>query len=367
MMTMWEEASKTEILGVQVYSYGLFAALGAALALCALALLLKKARWKPGTAALTGALSLALGLVMSRLLFGLLDQGLGRAMPFWAMPDLTTGGFSMIGALLGACMGALLAARITKQNAARLLDLLAPAFLLFVVCERMGEGCVENFGVSRYLTEELLQGTFLTIGSDGEWYLATYRLEAAAALILALILLWDLRRERRGGDTFLLFLILFGASQTVMESLRFDNHMHYTFVGLQQVLSIILMGSGLIALYALRRKSQERLSWKALLTLPAAGLMVFGFLYAINHDAGTLVLSVLFSAVTAAYAVALLLVKKNRLGKTAVAVIPLMVALGLSLEFSIDRSQMNRLLIYFLYIVALGVPAYLGVRLRGEE
>lgn len=363
---MWEEASKSFFLGVEVYSFGLFAALGAALALIVLFLLVRKAQWKKGTTALTGVLSLTLGLVMSRLLFGLLDQTLGQPLPLWAMADITTGGFSMVGALLGACIGAILAAKITGQNAARLLDFLAPAFLLFVACERLGESYAENFGVSRTLEGEWLFGSFLTVGGDGEWYLATYLLESAAALILSLVLLRDQSRKRKAGDTFLLFLLLYGGSQTVMESLRFDNHMHYTFVGLQHVLFITLMGSALITLYFQKKKAQAPLTWKALLSLPAAGLMVFCFLYVINHDVSTLAVSLLFIGATAVYAFLLLRVKRDHLGRAALVAIPLMVALGLSLEFSIDRSEMNRYLIYALYLIVIGVPACLGVRLRRE-
>ena len=44
---MWEDAAKISVLGVQVYAYGLYAALGAAWALAALGLRLR--RFKTGT------------------------------------------------------------------------------------------------------------------------------------------------------------------------------------------------------------------------------------------------------------------------------------------------------------------------------
>ena len=365
-MTMWEEASKTFFLGVQVYSFGLYAALGMALALAVLYLQLRKRPWKKGTAALAGFLSLAVGFVVSRLFFGLMDQTLGRPLPVWALPDVTMGGFSMMGALLGACIGAILAAWLTKQSAPRLLDFLAPAFLLFVACERLGEGAVGDFGVSRYLTGELFKGSFLAVDGDGEWYLATYLLESFAALILALILLRDEKADRKAGDTFLLFLLLFGGSQTILESLRFDNHMHITFVGLQHVMAICLMSAALIVLYLRTKKTQKRLTARALLVLPVCGALVAGLLYAINHDAGAALLSVLFAVCVLVPAVLGVLVKKENLGRAAMIAIPLVVSLGVSLEFAIDRSQMNRYLIYGLYLVAVGVPVWLGIRLRRE-
>ncbi|MBR1586116.1 MAG: prolipoprotein diacylglyceryl transferase [Clostridia bacterium] len=311
-MTMWEEASKTYFLGVQVYSFGLFAALGLALALAVLALLLHRAKWKRGTAALTGVLAMIAGLIVSRLFFGLLDQTLGVALPLWAMVQVTAGGFSMMGALLGACMGAILAAKITRQNAARLLDFLAPAFLLFVSCERLGEGYIDDFGISRYLVGDLFKGSFLAVDGGGEWYLATYLIESFAALVIALILLRDLNGKRRAGDTFILFLLLFGASQTILESLRYDQHMHYAFVGLQHVMAMALLGSALIVLYIRRKKERRGLALAGLISIPLA------------------------------------------------------VILGVGLEFAIDRTQMNRYVLYALYLIVLGVPAYLGIRLRRE-
>ena len=311
-MAMWEEASKTFFLGVQVYSFGLFAALGMALGLIVLALLLRKAKAKAGTGALMGVLCLGMGLIVSRLLFGWLDQTLGVPLPLWAMVQITSGGYSMMGALLGACVGAIFAAGLTRQNAARLLDYLAPAFLLFVACERLGERYADGFGISRYLVGGLFKGSFLAVGEEPEWYLATYLIESVAALVLALVLLRDERPSRRAGDTFLLFLLLFGATQTILESLRYDQHMHYAFVGLQHILSITLLGIGVIILYARTRKTRGKLALMALISVPLA------------------------------------------------------VVLGVGLEFAIDRTQMNRYVLYALYALVVGVPAYLGIRLRRE-
>ena len=43
----------------------------------------------------------------------------------------------MMGALIGACRGGILAAWIAGQSPRRTLDFLAPALLLFVACERL--------------------------------------------------------------------------------------------------------------------------------------------------------------------------------------------------------------------------------------
>ena len=310
---MWEDAETIRILGVQMYVFGLYAALGMALALIALSLLLKRAKWPGGAAALTGALALGCGFVVSRLFFCFMDQGLGGPVPLRGVLLVTGGGYSMMGALLGACLGAIAAAKTMKRSPAALLDLLSPALLLFVACERLGEKYIEDFGISRPLTGDLLKGSFLVIEGDYDWVLATCLLEAFTAVALALVLLIDVnKKDRRAGNTFLLFLLLFGASQVILESLRFDQHMHLSFVGLQQVIAILLLAAGVIVLAIRRMRDRRGLAIAALVLLPAA------------------------------------------------------TGIGVGLEFAIDRTTVNRYLLYAAFILVMAAPAALGVKLRKE-
>ena len=313
-MSMWEEASKTFFLGVQVYSFGLYTALGLALALILLAMQLKKAGWKPGTAALTGVLSIVLGLAVSRLMYGCMDVILGRIMPLWAMLRLTDGGYSMMGALLGACMGAILAARWTRQNAARLLDFLAPSFLLFVACQRLGEGYIEDYGISRALQYDLFKGSFLAVEVSSDWCLATYLIESFLALVLCLVLIRDVKNSRRSGNAFLLFMLLFGGTQVLMESLCHDGHMTInSFVRVEQIIAMMLLCFAVIVL--------AKRQWKKHRTLALVSLLL----------------------------------------------IPVVTAAGVGIEFMIDRTNISRYLLYLAFIALIAVPAGLGIRLRREE
>ena len=310
---MWEDAVTTDFLGMQVYTFGLYAALGMALAMIALGMLLRRARWPKGAAALTGTLAIGCGFVVSRLFFCFMDQGLGGPVPLRGVLLVTGGGYSMMGALLGACIGAIAAAKIMKQSSAALLDLLAPAFMLFVVCERLGEGYIDDFGISRPLVSDLLKGSFLAIEGDYDWVLATYLIEAFVAFVLALVLLRDVsKKDRRAGNTFLLFLLLFGASQVILESLRFDQHMHLSFVGLQQVIAILLLAAGVIVLALRRMKDKRGMAIAALILLPVSA------------------------------------------------------GIGVGLEFAIDRTTVNRFLLYAVFILVMAAPAALGVQLRKE-
>ncbi len=311
---MRQDAPTMFFLGVRVYSFGLYAALGMALALITLSLLSRKAKWKTGTAPLLGFLALVLGFVFSRVFYCLLDESLGRPMPLWAAVQLDVGGYSAMGALLGACLGAVAAGWITGQSGARLLDYIAPAFLLFLACERLGEGYIEYFGVSRALSGDLLINSFLAVEMEDGYYLATYLIESFVALVLALVLIKEMNAHRRAGDLFIKFMLLFGATQIILESLRYDNHMTvHAFVRLEQILAMTLLGVAVILLAARNWNKRRLLSWIALIS------------------------------------------------------VPLTVGIGVGIEFMIDRTGVSRYLLYAAFILLVSVPAYLGLRLRREE
>ena len=96
-----------------------------------------------------------------------------------------------------------------------------------------------------------------------------------------------------------------------MESLRYDRHLSISFVGLQQVM--------------------------------AMALAYWGVWLAYRHA------------------------RSRRLGLAALVSLPLVVGLGVALEFAIDRTNINRYLLYALFIGLLSAPVYLGLRMRKES
>ena len=315
MMELREDAAVTSFLGAQVYSFGLWAALGLVLAAAVLVLLEKKLKKQSGTAALQSVLCIVCGLILSRVFFGLLDASLGGIMPVWAMARLNVGGYSLYGALAGACAGMALAAGIRKQTVWGYLDMLAPAFLIFTACERLGEGSIEGFGLSRGLTQAFLYQPWLAVADDYDtWFLMTWRPEFVIAVILFVILLFDAMKKHRDGHTFLKYMMLFGATQVIMESLRYDGHMTVrSFVRMEQIFSMVLLGVAVIILAIRQWKNHKLLAAAALLSIPAV------------------------------------------------------TGLAVGIEFMIDRTDTSRLLLYAVFIVLIAVPACLGFRLLKED
>lgn len=311
---MYEDTLAFAFLGTEIYAYGLLVMLGVWAGLGLFYALCGKRPALKGAAALAGLIALPLGLGLARLFYCLGDPVFRPYLSLENVLNLRSGGFAMYGALAGAVLAALLAARLGKISAAPLLDRLAPALAAFLILARLGEGFT-LLGLSRPLTVEILSNSFLARQESYGSFLRTYLIEALAAVILLALLLNRLRRPHQEGQVFTLGCLLYGISQTLMESLRLDGHLRYGFVGLQQVLSATLFGVTLIvlAVRSLRRGGGKPLP---LLTL---------------------------------------------------ALLPLIIGAAVALEFMIDRSSAGKLPAYGLYILLLAIPAGLGILLLRQE
>lgn len=221
----------------------------------------------------------------------------------------------MYGALIGAVLAALLGAKLAGVNKAEMLNHLAAAIPAFLVPARLGEGFTA-LGISRPLTTQWLSQSFLAMQGDYDAYLRTYLLEAAVALLL-FVLLWRFAKMvQKPGLVFIKFCLLYGITQTLMESLRYDGHLRYSFVGMQQVLSAALFSLTLVILAVKLLKNK-----KAGKTLPVIGLIM----------------------------------------------VPVILLAIVGVEFLIDRSEMGKLFSYALYLIILAVPAALGILMLRTE
>ncbi|MDD4079850.1 MAG: prolipoprotein diacylglyceryl transferase [Eubacteriales bacterium] len=310
---MYPDTLAFPFLGTEIYAYGLCLLAGTFLGLGILYRLSRKRNLMPA-AALTGFLALPLGLILARLLFVFGDPIFRPYLSFANIFNLRTGGFAMYGALAGAVLGALFSARANRVKAARVLDILAPALMAFLIPARLGEGFTV-LGISRPLTTPWIAGSFLARREPFEAYLRTYALEAFVALVLLIILLFALKRYRRPGNVFLMGCLLYSITQTLMESLRFDGHLRLSFVGIQQVLSAVLFSAALIVLAV---RALKKPGGKA---LPVLSLIL----------------------------------------------LPLIIAGAIAVEFMIDRSPIGKLPAYGLYLLLLAIPLGLGMLLFRRE
>ena len=316
-MEMWEEAPKTEIFGVQVYTFGLYCAIGALCALAAVCILCRAGKLKNGTGTLLTFLSILCGGICSRLVYCLLS-GIGVDMiplRYWA--DITTGGWSLFGLIFGVFAGAWICSVITGEKRGDLLDAVSCAMPLFMAAERFGEKMFDLFDISRALPETgFPKNTFLTV-TDPYYsevsYLATYLVAAMACILLFLILVFYLTRVRQSGNLWILFMILCGAGGILLESLRYDHYLEYSFVCFQQVLAAVLLFWGVILAAIRNRNENKAIKISAFVSLPLA------------------------------------------------------VGVCIAIEFALDRTDWSHYLLYIVMTAVLAVPASLGILLLGKQ
>ncbi len=289
------------LLSVDIPVYGACVALAAALALACLLVRARKTGLQRGWAQVLFLLCAPCALLASRLLFVACDASFDLLPPVAALYPWQ-GGHSMLGALLGACAGCLLAARLLRADKKALLDALCPALLLFVCVARLGE-YFTSLGVGAPLMDA--PESFLIERGEYDAYLRVYIFEAFLALALFFASLS--RRKARAGERFLATVVWFCASQVLMESLRFDRHMRFSFVSASQVGYMLALGVALayLAIRALRDGGGRALAFTTLAAFPAAALALITLEFALDRSSlSKLALYAVYTAILAALALA---------------------------------------------------------------
>ena len=307
-MNMWEEAPKASLFGIQVYSFGLYCAIGALAAAAAICILSCVSGRKKGTGVMLASLSILCGIGGARMFFCLLKAPGTGAVRFSWWFNITSGGFSLFGMILGVFFAAWICAKMTGEKSASLLDTVSCAIPLAIAAERIGERLFDGFDVSRTVKGAFPAGTFLAVENTfyGTSSLATWLVSAILAIVLFLFLTFRLlKKDQQEGDQWIVFLMMCGAGGVILESLRYDYHLEYSFVYFQQIIAALMLLWGLIL--AGRR-------WKR---------------------KGLFIISVCSFVIAA--------------------------AICGGVEFALDRMNINHILLYFIMTAALAVPVTLGM------
>ena len=255
------------VFGMPVTLYALCVTIALALGLLMLAWQQKKFCLRADTAEIFALLALPLGLVGARLFYCLsrlaiyTDMGLGNILRLW------DGGYALWGAVGGAVLAAILTAKMTRQSAVRLLDALAaPAAMVIALCRAAELTNGEGIGMEVYTTF-FQRLPFAVFNEDWEvWFWAICMLEAAVALVILAVLL--AKKSSRAGDHAKLFVILYCASQILLESLRRDQFLRWLFVRVSQLTAVLVLGGLMFwALYKwVKAPADKRMPKKLLIT-----------------------------------------------------------------------------------------------------
>ena len=276
------------LFGLPITAFGLGCALALAFYLVGTALWCRVIREHYGVWVGLAALSVPMSWLMSRLTYVAVDfLGVFAASSYYlgilGNPALALrfwdGGYSLMGALFGLMIAARVMEHLTRQRQAGvLLDAVGFAAPLAILVERGFEHGT-GMGLGRGVESEWLIATGLCPEVDGQSFLPVYLLEALVAFgIFITLCIWlKKRREHVPGELFRLFLVLFGLTQVLLESLRADEHMIVHFVHAQQVLAIFLCVGAMVSWtrQALRSRRGGRcaLLWLATFAGAAAAIV----------------------------------------------------------------------------------------------
>ena len=245
---LWEAAdalytgNELSALSFQAFPFGTGLAASALLAFVC-SFLLSRQRVSLYKALVWFACAMALGILLARLLYCVVDPAYYN--PKWfsrlAVLRLWDGGMAMTGAIAGI----LLAGKLIPDGL-RLIPVAAP---IFIAGARFSEAFTQlGYGPSVYfeglLTRQVGYAVRLNVSL----------LEGTMALVILICILlllhWASRHQVALGNKqgICAFLILYGITQIFMESLRKDRHMIWGFTKAQQILAILLVFGALLCL-----------------------------------------------------------------------------------------------------------------------
>lgn len=230
---------------------------------------------------LMAVIGIPMAWMLSRLVFCLSSlpyylQTIGDASLMLRFQD---GGASLMGAFGGLVLAAFLVEKWQKLPCGALMDAVGLGAPLGVIIERLCEGPTGSMGHGRQILSELL----LPLGVTDDLVHPVYMYEAvAAAAILIVLLVWLGRSGwsvKHSGDVLLVFMVFFGATQVVLDSMRDDRHMLLIhFVHINQIIAIVLPVIALV-IWTLRamkngmKKNQAIVAWLVTATAIVIGIV----------------------------------------------------------------------------------------------
>ena len=263
-----------------IYWYSIFLALAAAVGVCFFLSFSARAGIPAHRAAVCVLAALCLSLLFSRLVFWYCRADAYRSLR-QALTDRSTGTLALAGVFLGCGLTALLLGNYAGSTL-RLLDCMCGAGSAAICIGRLG-GFFSSADRGQIVTEM----TFLpwsypvlnTASGQQEPRFATFLFQAILAGILFAVL-WYLsfssrtRHRMPAGHPTLLFLMVYGASQVLLDSTRYDSLYLRSngFVSMVQILAAVGLAAGIL-LSSIRAVKRVRLQkWMPTAWVSIAGL-----------------------------------------------------------------------------------------------
>ncbi|MBR3763720.1 MAG: prolipoprotein diacylglyceryl transferase [Clostridia bacterium] len=192
-------------------------------------------------------LAVSLALVGSRLVYVLSSisyytETIGHPEMIFALRD---GGYSMMGAMAGVLLAAFIAEKWGHLPTFTLLDAVVPGMAMALILARPAEPFTDmGWGYPYYSPLFFFLDSWTESMGDFAQTHPVFFYEALTALVILAVLLL-LRRTEAGklpGDSLLTFLLLYGATQALWESMLNGGHMVVIhFVKINQIAALVML------------------------------------------------------------------------------------------------------------------------------
>lgn len=209
-----------------------------------------------------------------------------------AMTDFSGGGFALMGAFLGCTLAACLTRILCLQrNLPEMLDALSLGGCAGIVVGRLSalfNATDRGQVLANFRSLPIASPVNNAVSGAVEYRLATFALQSIAAFVLFVILaVFYLRGQKGGklrdGDTCLIFLMLYGCTQVVLDSTRYDSLFFRSngFVSVVQVLGALGLALAVVVFARRMVKARGFRAWNIFLwllialTLVGAGYMEY--------------------------------------------------------------------------------------------
>ncbi|MBN2879843.1 MAG: prolipoprotein diacylglyceryl transferase [Clostridia bacterium] len=241
-----------------IYWYGIIIATGMILALLVAIRNAKRMGKKPEMIIDFSVFAIVLAIIGARAHYVVWSWEFFEGEPFWKVFAIWEGGLAIYGGIIGGVIAAIIYTRFKKISLLALLDIMVPSLILGQSIGRWGNFAnQEAFGYPVFNEKFWHFPITVFIERTSQYHLATFFYESLWDFIGFIILMVSLRKSKKEGKTFFLYMIIYGLGRVVIEGLRTDSQMFLnTNIRINQVLSalFIIVGG---ALYLFSRSSKD--------------------------------------------------------------------------------------------------------------
>ncbi len=183
--------------------------------------------------------------------------------PFVDVFKIWNGGLAIYGGVIGGLIGVFVYSKLLKKRFLSMVDILVPSLILGQAIGRWGNfvnqeayGWVINNPAWTFFPAAVF------IKSEGAFHMATFFYESMWNFIAFIFLMNYMKKDRKEGNVFFLYFVLYGFGRMIIEGFRMDSQMFFgTGIRVNQLISVVVMIFGILMLL-LRRNAPVVKSYK---------------------------------------------------------------------------------------------------------